>query len=161
MCGWKAVAGKTQKGSKWGQETTADVTLLRWNWSSVSNCSYFLRINFGSKMGVTYTKTIYVFKCKRKATQLKNNLTHHCCHGKAFAFEERPLLFSKERSLLSLTVAPIPHPELIMGYWLIQTTVIGAQWIHKVTLSCHHDVLCVRGYQRILGCSTFLSNMLD
>lgn len=119
MCGWKAVAGKTQKGSKWGQETTADVTLLRWNWSSVSNCSYFLRINFGSKMGVTYTKTIYVFKCKRKATQLKNNLTHHCCHGKAFAFEERPLLFSKERSLLSLTVAPIPHPELIMGYWLI------------------------------------------
>lgn len=101
MCGWKAVAGKTQKGSKWGQETTADVTLLRWNWSSVSNCSYFLRINFGSKMGVTYTKTIYVFKCKRKATQLKNNLTHHCCHGKAFAWGAAIIIF--KRAVTSLT----------------------------------------------------------
>lgn len=101
MCSWKAVAGKTQKWSEWGQETTADVTLLRWNWSSVSNCSYFLGINYGSKMGVAYTKTIYVFKCKCKATQLKNNLIQHCSHGKVFAWGAAIIVC--KRTVTSLT----------------------------------------------------------
>lgn len=47
---------KKKKGSEWGQETTADATLLWRNWSSENT------INYESKMGVTYAKNILVFK---------------------------------------------------------------------------------------------------
>lgn len=51
LCSWKAETGKTTKREEWGQETIADVN-WRWrNWSSVSNCSYFLRIGTKSTMG--------------------------------------------------------------------------------------------------------------
>lgn len=71
MCCWETETGKTQKGGS--GDVTFQICLL------CQIVLYIFLIERGSKMGVTYTKTISVFKCKCKASQLKNNTCYTWC----------------------------------------------------------------------------------